>query len=217
MITLTDFTTIRLERLLLITNVTRGVFLYQFNVTSGAAISGNTVTLTMNTNSMGSTDKLQIIYDCEIGDPMYGQATNVAGDVASGTADSGNPVKVGGRYNATTPSLTDGQRGDIQLDASGKVLVNAGSGSSSLYTGQVTVSTTAMQLSTASHALTTGLIVKTPTTNSGNIYVGLSGVTTTTGDILEPGESRGYAINNTNLLYIVSISSTTDIVSYSGN
>lgn len=40
---------------------------------------------------------------------------NTGGNVASGATDSGNPVKVGGRYNSTLPTLTDGQRGDIQL------------------------------------------------------------------------------------------------------
>ena len=40
----------------------------------------------------------------------------VQGSVTSGSADAGNPVKVGGRYNATAPTLADGQRGDLQLD-----------------------------------------------------------------------------------------------------
>lgn len=44
-----------------------------------------------------------------------------AGNVASGATDSGNPVKVGGRYNATPPTLTDGQRGDAQLDTRGSL------------------------------------------------------------------------------------------------
>lgn len=42
------------------------------------------------------------------------------GDVASGAADSGNPVKVGGKYNATFPTLLDGQRGDLQLGPRGQ-------------------------------------------------------------------------------------------------
>lgn len=39
----------------------------------------------------------------------------VVGNVASGATDSGNPVKVGGVYNTTPPTLTNGQRGDAQL------------------------------------------------------------------------------------------------------
>jgi len=43
----------------------------------------------------------------------------VQGNVASGATDSGNPVKVGAKYNATLPTLTDGQRGDLQVDTRG--------------------------------------------------------------------------------------------------
>jgi hypothetical protein len=48
---------------------------------------------------------------------------SVAGNVASGAADSGNPVKVGGRFNTALPTLTNGQRGDIQLDSSGRLII----------------------------------------------------------------------------------------------
>lgn len=41
----------------------------------------------------------------------------VVGSVAAGSADSGNPVKVGGIYNTTPPALVAGQRGDVQLDS----------------------------------------------------------------------------------------------------
>lgn len=48
-----------------------------------------------------------------------GTTLPVGGDVANAAADSGNPIKVGGRYNSTAPTLTNGQRGDIQLDPQG--------------------------------------------------------------------------------------------------
>lgn len=60
----------------------------------------------------------------------------VVGSIASGSADSGNPVKVGGKYNSSPITLTNGQRGDLQLDASGYLEVNikagAGSGGTAL-------------------------------------------------------------------------------------
>jgi hypothetical protein len=43
------------------------------------------------------------------------------GNVASAASDSGNPVKVGGKYNSSAPSFTNGQRGDLQLTAGGNV------------------------------------------------------------------------------------------------
>jgi hypothetical protein len=45
------------------------------------------------------------------------------GNVASGATDSGNPVKIGGVYNTTQPTLTNGQRGDVQLDTRGNAKV----------------------------------------------------------------------------------------------
>jgi len=60
------------------------------------------------------------------------------GGIASGAADSGNPVKVGGRYNSTPPTLTNGQRGDLQLNASGAVKID-GSAVTQPVSGTVTV------------------------------------------------------------------------------
>lgn len=52
-----------------------------------------------------------------------GQAGESWGNVGAGAADAGNPVKIGGKYNATPPTLSDGQRGDLQLDATGNVRI----------------------------------------------------------------------------------------------
>lgn len=55
-----------------------------------------------------------------------GAATQVVGNVASSAADSGNPVKMGGKYNSIgyiNPQLTDGMRGDLQVNASGALRV----------------------------------------------------------------------------------------------
>lgn len=45
------------------------------------------------------------------------------GNVASGFADVGRPIKMGAVYNASLPSLASGQRGDLQIDASGLLRV----------------------------------------------------------------------------------------------
>lgn len=49
---------------------------------------------------------------------------SVVGNVAAGASDSGNPVKIGGVYNSTLPTLTNGQRGDVQLSSKGTVIVS---------------------------------------------------------------------------------------------
>lgn len=54
--------------------------------------------------------------------------------VASGSTDSGNPVKTGGVYNSTAPTLDDGDRGDIQVDSRGnlKTTIYSSNGTTSL-------------------------------------------------------------------------------------
>lgn len=52
----------------------------------------------------------------------------VGGNVASGTADSGNPVKTGCVFNTVQPTVTNGQRIDCQATATGNIKVVAGTG-----------------------------------------------------------------------------------------
>lgn len=47
----------------------------------------------------------------------------IVGNVASAASDSGNPVKVGGVYNSTQPTFTNGQRGDLQLSSNGELVI----------------------------------------------------------------------------------------------
>ena len=63
-IALLDYTSINLESVLLITNVTDNIIIYNFaDPNKGGTVSGNTITLTYNTNSMSNTDDLQIFID----------------------------------------------------------------------------------------------------------------------------------------------------------
>ena len=50
----------------------------------------------------------------------------IAGNVAAGATDSGNPIKVGGKYVAAGVTLSDGQRGDNQLSSIGQLYTNPG-------------------------------------------------------------------------------------------
>mgnify|MGYP007071586322 CR=1 FL=1 len=70
----------------------------------------------------------------DLGNGEYGIAVG-GGNVASGATDSGNPLKVGGVYRATKPVLTDGQRGDLQVNTSSVLLATIrGVGASGLET-----------------------------------------------------------------------------------
>lgn len=92
-VTLTDFSSIRLDRVLLITDVTNNTTIYQFNSSSlGGSVSGNVLTLSCDTNTsaFADSDSLQIYYDSASGDPTYDSPSigNVAACqlVKSGTA-----------------------------------------------------------------------------------------------------------------------------------
>lgn len=52
-----------------------------------------------------------------------GFAVTATGNVASGSTDSGNPLKIGGVYNSSLSAATTGQRTNMQTDAYGNVRV----------------------------------------------------------------------------------------------
>ena len=129
-ITLTDFGTVRLDRLQLIVDTTTNKILYNFADSSiaTATISSNAITLSALQGGESNTDKLQIIYNTLTADPTY-DTQPASGTIAAGAADSGNPVKVGGVYNSTQPTYTNGQRGDVQISSRGAMVVAPRSGS----------------------------------------------------------------------------------------
>ena len=63
-VTFSDYVSIRLDSVLLITNVTSNVIVYNFaDATKGGAVVNNVLTLDYNTSAMARTDNLQIYYD----------------------------------------------------------------------------------------------------------------------------------------------------------
>lgn len=46
----------------------------------------------------------------------------IQGNVAAASADSGNPVKIGGVFLTALPTLTNGQRGNVQITSTGILL-----------------------------------------------------------------------------------------------
>ncbi|MFD4554413.1 hypothetical protein ACFWP5_08795 [Streptomyces sp. NPDC058469] len=78
-VTLTDFGTIRLDRLQLIIDTTTNKILYNFadSTVTTATVATNVITLAALQGGEADTDKLQIIYDVVSGDPVYdgGQRT----------------------------------------------------------------------------------------------------------------------------------------------
>jgi hypothetical protein len=85
---------------------------------------------------------------------------------------------------------------------------------STIQNGQQTVTTSAVALPTG--ALTQGVILESLSTNTVSIFIGASGVTTSTGIELLPGASTSVAVNNTNLIYVI-CASTSPVISWIGS
>lgn len=99
------------------------------------------------------------------------------------------------------------------IDSLHNLKVTASTTSAVVNVGQKTVNTTPVQLSGSSTVPTNGIIVKALSTNLASIFVGPSGVTTSTGYELVAGEAISFTCN-LNTLYIVSATSTTDKACY---
>lgn len=133
---------------------------------------------------------------------------NVTGNVASASADSGAPVKTGGKYNTTLPTFANGQRGDTQIDSFGRTFTT--STSASYLTGQVSVGTTATLV-----ALGTATSTLTRITNLGttDVFCGFNTVSITTGDLLVGTKGASITFPTSTHVYCV-VGTGTATVSY---
>jgi hypothetical protein len=118
----------------------------------------------------------------------------VAGDVASGSTDSGNPLKVGGIAKTANPTaVTDGQRVGALFDKSGKqVTVGAIRSLKAVQATTITSSTSPVTIVTAVASLFTDIygLVLTNTSATGTEVV-ISDGTTSMSFYAPPTDTRG--------------------------
>ena len=95
------------------------------------------------------------------------------------------------------------------------VLISSQTLPSAPIAGQTTSTGTAVALA-SSTALTQGVIIQALATNVGNVYLGPSSVTTSTGFQLQPGQATSVAVNNLNVVYLIAATSG-DGVCYIGS
>jgi hypothetical protein len=102
-VTFSDYGSISLENVLLITNVTTNTVIYNFTQSAkGGTVSGNVLTLTYNTGSMSNGDKLQIYYD----DPNYAptQSTKITDGTNSVNVLKSDGTSAGQNSQLVSPS-----------------------------------------------------------------------------------------------------------------
>ena len=85
--------------------------------------------------------------------------------------------------------------------------------------GQATVTAaTPIQIHSGSVALYKGVTISALSSNTKTVYIGLTGVSSSTGFPLSAGSSANFNVNNINLLYIVSVSGdTSSVVGFSAS
>ena len=84
-----------------------------------------------------------------------------------------------------------------------------------IYSGQQTSTGVAVAIA-ASTPLVEGVIVQALSLNVDSVYVGPAGVTSATGFELQPGQAMSYAVDNLDLIYVISVNSG-DGVCYGGS
>lgn len=105
----------------------------------------------------------------------------------------------------------------ISLISQGTPIAPTGPGLPALpLSGQTTSTGTAVAISTSSLPLLNGVIVQALAGNSGNVYVGATGVTTSNGFQLQPGQATSLAVNNLNVVFVIAATSG-DGVCYLGS
>lgn len=78
-VTFTDYASLNLDQVLLITNTTDNIIIYNFSVPAlGGTISTNVLTLNYNTSAMDNTDKLQIFIEDNVGNTLGDKSDTAA-------------------------------------------------------------------------------------------------------------------------------------------
>jgi hypothetical protein len=112
-------------------------------------------------------------------------------------------------------TIFEGSRGQKASASSIPVVISSDQAvQASLSNGQATIGTSATQLT--STVLKQGVVIKASNLNSGVIYLGVSGVTTSNGFELSAGETVTLPITNTNLIYAIA-NDVNQILCFIGN
>lgn len=136
----------------------------------------------------------------------------VAGNAASGSADSGNPVKVGGIYNSTAVTLTNGQRGDVQVDVKSRVQVvdtaNIGTGVQSA----ITVTNAAIEVKVGASRLVGRSFITAYNNGTQTIFWGYtSGVTVSSGTPLVVNQVGSWRVGDAQSIYLIATSGSQNV------
>jgi len=146
---------------------------------------------------------------------VFGHAGGIF-DTSAGATAAANSIEAGGVYNSSAPGPSNGQQEPLQLDSAANLKVNVAATAlpTAILAGQQAVTASAAALAT--NTLTKGLCIEALSTNTISVFVGPSGVTTSTGIELPAKAGFCIAVANSNDIYVIA-STTGATVTWSGN
>lgn len=140
---LLNYPNITLDQILLITNVTDNVIIYNFaDPTKGGVLTGNILSLNFDTTSMSNSDRLQIFVD-DLTAPVYARYYD-ATSYSPVTSISAIPALTGTNAFITVDAQTGGAmalQGDLDKDIDSVTTFDVGYGSVSNYLSAATLGT----------------------------------------------------------------------------
>lgn len=141
---LLSYPNITLDQILLITNVTDNVIIYNFaDPTKGGTLTGNILSLSFDTTSMSNSDRLQIFVD-DLTAPVYARYFDST-SYSPVTSISAVPALTGTNAFITVDAQTGGAmalQGDLDKDIDSVTTFDVGYGSVSNYLSSATLGTT---------------------------------------------------------------------------
>ena len=184
-------------------------------LTTGSAIVGK---VGIDQTTPGTTNNVSLSVSSGAGTSNLVKDDTQYGDgVTTGLASTTNRLWNGTNYDRAYGDKTNGAWVNVKalpaLANGTNAIGTVGTTPGAVNVNQKTVNTTAVQLSASATTPTNGITVQALSTNSASVFVGGSGVTTSTGFELQAGQSVAFTCV-LNTLYIISVASTTDGVCY---
>lgn len=185
----------------------------------GVTAASATNPIPVSTESSGGTSDVNLV---QVGGAAIseGQKTMAASlPVAIASNQSAVPVSNATQLPAALGQTTMAASLPVTLASNQSALSVSPPIPASIFTGQYKITASAVAIS-SSQALVNGLVIKARLTNTGSVWIGGSGVTTTddgtgNGYKLTPGEACSFACNNANLIY--AIGTANDVLYFEGN
>ncbi len=130
----------------------------------------------------------------------------------AGVPGANNLGVLPGIANAAVPTYTEGDQVLESLDLSGRLRVlTTVAANTAVLSGQQTVTASAVALATNTSK---NVCVKALNGNSAAVYIGPTGITTSTGFRMDPGDVVCGPISNTNLNFVIAAAAIGDAVTW---